>query len=260
MFLTNNIRSAHAIPVASLSGATAHSPENLLKGGKYDPSPLIPVGDTGKGDNHFVSLTHDFYTGSLFLHILAGGMVKLVLEALSDRDLSDVLRVFVGDATACCAGKAPIAGQYYSEEQRLTFDPVFDVIEGQSYTVMSREEGSRAAFEATLSNFIIEPNKGYVAPEVIVIYPSGPDIPENTFRLGSDEAPCVDGLHQPCGCTRHARCRRLHDLQASVLEPRSHSFDFCDGPRTDQTEGGACGVWPRLVAGNRYAIRIENGW
>jgi len=79
LFLTNNSRSPHVIPVASLSGATAYSPENLPSGGKSDLSPLMPVGDTGKaimfdgmslhmaalGDNHFVSLTRDMYTGSL---------------------------------------------------------------------------------------------------------------------------------------------------------------------------------------------------
>jgi hypothetical protein len=79
LFLTSNSRSPHVIPVASLSGATTYTPDNLPRGGKSDLSPLMPVGDTGKavmfdgmslhmaalGDNHFVSLTRDMYTGSL---------------------------------------------------------------------------------------------------------------------------------------------------------------------------------------------------
>jgi len=79
LFLTNNSRSPHVIPVASLSGATAYSPDNLPKGGKSDLSPLMPVGDTGKpimfdgmslhmdalSETHFVSITRDLYTGSL---------------------------------------------------------------------------------------------------------------------------------------------------------------------------------------------------
>lgn len=79
LFLTNNSRSPYVIPVASLNGAKVYTQENLPKGGKSDLSPLMPVGATGKavmfdgmslhmdalGDNLFVSLTRDMYTGSL---------------------------------------------------------------------------------------------------------------------------------------------------------------------------------------------------
>ncbi|MEO9825853.1 MAG: hypothetical protein ABJF50_15670 [Paracoccaceae bacterium] len=79
LFLTSNSRSPHVIPVSSLSGAKAYTPDDFDRGGKSDLSPLMPVGDTGKaimfdgmslhmdalGDNLFVSLTRDMYTGSL---------------------------------------------------------------------------------------------------------------------------------------------------------------------------------------------------
>ena len=79
LFLTNNSRSPYVIPVDSLNGAKVYTQNNLPKGGKSDLSPLMPVGATGKavmfdgmslhmdslGDNLFVSLTRDMYTGSL---------------------------------------------------------------------------------------------------------------------------------------------------------------------------------------------------
>ncbi|MEM6385609.1 MAG: hypothetical protein AAF718_05155 [Pseudomonadota bacterium] len=79
LFLTSNSRSPHVIPVASLNGAKAYMPEDFPRGGKSDLSPMMPVGDTGKavmfdgmsmhiaplGENLFVSLTRDMYTGSL---------------------------------------------------------------------------------------------------------------------------------------------------------------------------------------------------
>lgn len=79
LFLTSNSRSPHIIPVASLSGAQTYTKGDLPEGGKADTNPIMPVGDTGKaimfdgmplqmanlGDNFFVSLTRDMYTGSL---------------------------------------------------------------------------------------------------------------------------------------------------------------------------------------------------
>ncbi|MEN0086933.1 MAG: hypothetical protein AAF737_00685 [Pseudomonadota bacterium] len=79
LFLTSNSRSPHVIPVSSLNDATTYTKGDLPDGGKSDMMPIMPVGDTGKavmfdgmslqidnlGDNYFVSLTRDMYTGSL---------------------------------------------------------------------------------------------------------------------------------------------------------------------------------------------------
>ena len=79
LFLTSNSRSPHIIPIASLSGAQTYTKGDLPEGGKADTMPIMPVGDTGKavmfdgmslhidklGENLFVSLTRDMYTGSL---------------------------------------------------------------------------------------------------------------------------------------------------------------------------------------------------
>lgn len=79
LFLTNNSRSPHVIPIASLNDAKGYTPDDLPRGGKSDLMPIMPVGDTGKavmfdgmslhidvlGKGLFVSLTRDLYTGSL---------------------------------------------------------------------------------------------------------------------------------------------------------------------------------------------------
>lgn len=79
LFLTSNSRSPHVIPVSSLAGKEGYTPDDFPRGGQSDLSPLMPVGDTGKaimfdgmslqiaplGENLFVSLTRDMYTGSL---------------------------------------------------------------------------------------------------------------------------------------------------------------------------------------------------
>lgn len=79
LFLTNNSRSPHIIPVASLNGVPSYTKGDLPDGGKSDTMAIMPVGDTGKavmfdgmsmqianlGESLFVSLTRDMYTGSL---------------------------------------------------------------------------------------------------------------------------------------------------------------------------------------------------
>ena len=79
LFLTSNSRSPHLIPVSSLNNAPTYTKGDLPDGGKSDTMPIMPVGDTGKavmfdgmslqianlGENLFVSLTRDMYTGSL---------------------------------------------------------------------------------------------------------------------------------------------------------------------------------------------------
>lgn len=79
LFLTNNSRSPYVIPVKSLNGAKGYTQGDLPAGGRSDLSPVMPVGATGKtvmfdgmslhmaslGENLFVSLTRDMFTGSL---------------------------------------------------------------------------------------------------------------------------------------------------------------------------------------------------
>lgn len=79
LFLTSNSRSPHVLPVAGFADAQPLTPEEFPRGGQMDTSPLMPAGDFGTsvmfdgaslqiaalGENMFVSLTRDIYTGSL---------------------------------------------------------------------------------------------------------------------------------------------------------------------------------------------------
>jgi hypothetical protein len=81
LFVTNNSRSPQVIPLAGLNGAKAVTDRDFERGGKMDTMPIMPYGPMGKpvmfegmslhmdllGDDYFVSLTRDAYTGSLNL-------------------------------------------------------------------------------------------------------------------------------------------------------------------------------------------------
>lgn len=79
LFLTNNSRSPQVIPVASMNNAKVYTEADLPRGGQMDMSPQMPIGPVGKtvmfdgmslhidslGENMFVSLTRDMFSGSL---------------------------------------------------------------------------------------------------------------------------------------------------------------------------------------------------
>ena len=104
-------------------------------------------------------------------------------------DPSDVFQVFVGSNAVCCEGSLPIAGRYSIEERTVTFDPAFDFIEGQHYTVkISGKDGAlvedaNAASTHFIDEFTIKRSNENVNPEVVAIYPSGDQVPENTLRF-----------------------------------------------------------------------------
>lgn len=100
LFLTNNSRSPYVIPVDSLNGAKAYTPDDLPSGGRSDLSPVMPVGATGKtvmfdgmslhmaalGDNFFVSMTRDMYTGSLNLDSNFNGFPNRLHNLIAEFD------------------------------------------------------------------------------------------------------------------------------------------------------------------------------
>ena len=83
LFVTNNSRSPQVIPVSGLSDAKVVTHEDFERGPKLDLHPVMPFGPTGKavmfegvplhmallGNDFFVSLTRDAYTGDLNLDI-----------------------------------------------------------------------------------------------------------------------------------------------------------------------------------------------
>ena len=81
LFVTSNARSPQVIPVQGLNGAKVVTHEDFDPGPKLDLHPVMPYGPVGKsvmfegvplhidlvGNNFFVSITRDAYTGSLNL-------------------------------------------------------------------------------------------------------------------------------------------------------------------------------------------------
>lgn len=81
LFVTSNSRSPQVIPVNGLNGAPVVTDADFERGPKLDAGPVLPFGPVGEmvmfegislqmdrlGDDYFVSLTRDGYTGSLNL-------------------------------------------------------------------------------------------------------------------------------------------------------------------------------------------------
>ncbi|MEM9582190.1 MAG: hypothetical protein AAGA08_03670 [Pseudomonadota bacterium] len=116
--------------------------------------------------------------GGLILPDHPDDQIALTLpSAPPDGDLQQFLQVFVGSSETCCTGKNPISGDYQIDGDKLIFDPAFDFIAGQTYTVQSHGESAR------LTEFVIAAQDALSLPEVVAIYPSGPVLPENTLRF-----------------------------------------------------------------------------
>jgi hypothetical protein len=198
--------------------------------------------------------------GSLILPVQAGGNLELMLEDNLDHDPSYALQLFVGDPDGCCTGKMPVAGRYTVEEQSVIFNPAFDLVEGQVYTVLSRDR----ATERTA--FTIQAGHDLVPPSVVAIYPSGFEIPENTLRfyiqfstpmrphVSTDFISLVDVNGTPDTAAFMTFKQELWN------EDRTHLTLLMDPGRIKRGVATNVAFGPALLAGNRYAIRIADGW
>ncbi len=199
--------------------------------------------------------------GSLVLPMRVGDPVQLSLgDGLDDRNFPDILQVFVGPAENCCAGKTPIAGAYHLVGANLSFDPVFDFIAGQTYTVRPRGK------LADLVSFKIETARDLLTPKVVAIYPSGPILPENTLRFYVQ-------FSTPMMPHRAGEFIRLLDAEGTADNAAFMSFtqELWNEDRTQLTllldpgrikRGVAQNLTlgPALLEGRAHSITIESGW
>ncbi len=179
---------------------------------------------------------------------------------------SEFLKVFVGNIEKCCEGISPMAGRYLSSGAGITFDPAFDLIEGQNYTVMSRGRHATGYSEPTLTEFIIQPAVPTAAPEVIAMYPSADDIPENTLRfyihfstpmqphLSTEFIKLVDAK----GTTDTAAFMAFK--QELWSEDRKRLTLLMDPGRIKRGVSQNLNLGPALQENNRYSIVVEDGW
>lgn len=199
--------------------------------------------------------------GSLVVPEQANGNVEVWLQdALLNRDVTDVLSVFVGSAEDCCAGKTPIAGSYHVDDQRVTFDPAFDFIEGQTYTVLTHRSDRK------VTEFTITTQNIYPTPQVIGIYPSGKNVPENTLRFyihfSTPMAPhkANDFIKLVDENGKADTAAFMTFAQELWNEDRTRLTLLMDPGRIKRGVAQNLTLGPALLAGSRYSIVIEGGW
>lgn len=193
----------------------------------------------------------------------ADANVKLTLQSENtDENPSHHLQVFVGNLDACCAGKSPIAGHYLIDGRHLIFDPAFDFVEGQSYVVQSRDNGS----EENLKEFMIQPDGEIASPRVVAIYPSGSAIPENSLRFyihfstpmrphaAGDFIKLVDSNGAP------DTAAFMSFKQELWSEDRMRLTLLMDPGRIKRGVAQNLELGPALLENNNYTLVIEEGW
>ena len=106
LFITNNSRSPQVIPVDSMNNAKVYTEADLPRGGQMDMSPQMPIGPVGKtvmfdgmslhidalGENLFVSLTRDMYSGRSEYGFQPKHVSKQILQLSGRIRFSAVLR------------------------------------------------------------------------------------------------------------------------------------------------------------------------
>lgn len=205
--------------------------------------------------------------GGLILPSAADGAVRLLLpDGVGAGDPSSYLQVFVGPVEACCDGKSAMAGRYGVDGQAVTFEPAFSFVTGQDYTVRSLDFSDGADRTRSLTAFSIAPQSAPVPPEVIGIYPSGPDIPENTLRFYIHfSTPMMP--HMSTEFINLVRSDGVTDSAAFMTfkqelwnEDRTRLTLLMDPGRIKRGVAQNLTLGPALLEGNSYSIVIEGGW
>lgn len=216
---------------------------------------------------HFYSVAFAF-EGDLILPIQ--GKSNVVFEMRNEQediDPSEVFQVFVGKRDVCCEGKSAIAGRYTMDNRTVTFDPAFDFIEGQNYTVKISDQKSATNRNALLFNeFTIKRTSDHVSPEIVAIYPSGTDIPENTLRFyihfSTAMRPHVSGeyikLLDATGTPDTAAFMAFKQELWSA--DRKRLTLLMDPGRIKRGVAQNLSLGPALLEGSTYSIVVEDGW
>ena len=197
---------------------------------------------------------------SLVLPTQTDGRIVLPIQFTPGNEKpTEYLQVFVGDQSECCAGRTPVAGNYsFNDEHGLIFEPVFDFIEGQTYTVSTMAEGRQ--------EFVIQPESQIPVTEAVAIYPSGDELPENTLRfylhfpvpVKPQVASQYVELHDANGVADHAAFMVFK--QELWSEDRKRLTLLLDPGRIKRGVTQNLTLGPALSAGNQYSIVVKSGW
>ncbi|WP_420861889.1 Ig-like domain-containing protein [Algirhabdus cladophorae] len=177
--------------------------------------------------------------------------------------VSDQLKLYVGLPQGCCAGKTPVAGRYSISGSQLIFDPAFDLIQGQTYTVQTVESASA---KPVLTAFAINPEATVAEPLVTAVYPSGPVVPENTLRFY---------IHFSTPMQPHLSTQFIKLLDANGQEDTAALMTFkqelwsqdrrrltllMDPGRIKRGVAQNRTLGPALQEAKQYTITIDAGW
>ena len=213
---------------------------------------------------HFWSATLANEGGLIIPDQPDSNLIYLLPQAQAGIDPSNILQVFVGNEDTCCDGISPMAGSHRIEGHTVIFDPAFDFVEGQAYTIFSRENETLAS--PTLTEFVLQPARESSAPQVIAIHPSGTFIPENTLRFyihfSTPMKPHVSNkfikLVDGDGVTDTAAFMSFK--QELWSEDRKRLTLLMDPGRIKRGVPQNLTLGPALLEGNKYSIVIDKGW
>lgn len=200
--------------------------------------------------------------GDLTLPQDPGGSIELVHPEIEDgRDPAAFLQVFVGAAERCCADRSPLAGHYTLDGDSVIFDPAFELVTGQTYSVMALDGGTQS-----LTEFTLAPDRDVIASEVVAIYPSGPQVPENTLRfyihfatpmqphMSADFIQLLDATGTPDTAAFMTFTQELWN------EDRTRLTLLMDPGRIKRGVAQNLELGPALLEGQRHSIVVVEGW
>ena len=204
---------------------------------------------------------------NLILPSQANSNLKLAIQTESgDIDPATLLQVFVGPKNTCCQGKSPMAGSYTVTNNTVIFDPAFDFIMGQRYTVSTRRGDGSNTVTPVLNEFSIESAIEAIKPEVLMVYPSTTALPENTLRFY---------IHFSTPMKPHLAEKfiRLVDAEGSSDNTAFMTFKqelwsadrkrltlLMDPGRIKRGVAQNLTQGPALLEGNNYSIVVDDGW
>lgn len=170
----------------------------------------------------------------------------------------DAIKAYIGAPGQCCEGKSPIVGTYLREGAAITFEPLFEFLEGQTYTVET--------WTGELTDFVIAPVAVQANPGVLAIYPSGGVVPENTLRfyiqfsgpMKPHQAEDFIALIDPNGVEdREAFMSFKQELWNAE---RTRLTLLMDPGRIKRGVAQNLRLGPALLEGQQHAIAIRAGW
>lgn len=186
------------------------------------------------------------------------GVALQITERPSGFSDQDLLQVFVGNEADCCVGKNPIAGEYALSGNLLNFNPSFQFLVDQAYTVQT--------WTGETVEFSIERPEPLPEPEVVAIYPNGGRIPENTLRFYIE-------FSVPMMPHRAEEFIELVDASGKVDTDAFMSFKqelwspdrtrltlLMDPGRIKRGVGQNLALGPALLEDESYSLVVREGW